>query len=91
MEINGIVIVSAEQLSELINNATQAALKEFSKLNANSQIEEYLNTYEAAALIKVSTRTLIKLVREGKLKSGVTGRKYMFKKSELLKCTFRVK
>jgi excisionase family DNA binding protein len=89
MEINGIVIVDQEQLSELIKKAVQAAFKEFSMVNPNVQVEEYLTRNEAASLLKVSPNTLTKFVRQGKLKAGISGGKYLFKKSELMKFVFK--
>jgi len=89
MEINGIVIADEARLSELINKAVQAAFKDFSMVNPNVQVEEFLTRNEAASLLKVSPNTLTKFVKQGKLKAGVAGGKYLFKKSELLKCTFK--
>ncbi len=89
MEINGIVIVDQDLLSELINKAVHAALREFSMVNSNVQVEEYLTRNEAASLLKVSPNTLTKFVRQGKLKAGIAGGKYLFKKSELMKCAFK--
>ncbi len=89
METNGIVIVDQEQLSELIKKAVQAAFKEFLMVNPNVQVEEFLTRNEAALLLKVSPNTLTKFVRLGKLKAGIAGGKYLFKKSEILKGTFK--
>ena len=46
---------------------------------------------EAAAYCKVCTRTLTDRVKEGKLHNGGTGRKYLFKKSDLDAFAFKTK
>ena len=91
MEINGIVLVDQEQLTELINKAVHSAFREFSMLNPNVEAEEYLTRNEAASLLKVSPNTLTKFIRQGKLKAGIAGGKYLIKKSEIMKATFRKK
>lgn len=46
-------------------------------------MDEVLTTQEAAAYVKLSRQTLIKLVDGGKIKANKAGRQYRFLKSQL--------
>jgi|GEM_PF-2622215 len=49
----------------------------------NPDGNKLLNRTEAAAYCKICTRTLITRVHQGKLKNGGTGKKYLFRISDL--------
>ena len=44
---------------------------------------EVLNTKEATEYLRITRQTIVKLVKEGKIKANRAGRNYRFLKSEL--------
>ncbi len=46
-------------------------------------MQEVLNTQEATQYLRTTRQTIIKLVKEGKIKANKVGRNYRFLKSEL--------
>ena len=47
-------------------------------------VDEVLTPEEAAALLKVSTKTVLRRARAGELPAGKVGRAWRFRRSELL-------
>jgi len=86
MEGPKFTLLTVEQLTEIIEEATQKAIAEGLKRGRElAQAEdEYLTRKEAAELLKVTVSTLDKWRGEGLIDDYFFGRSVRFKKSELL-------
>ncbi len=81
-----IVTVSFEDLQVMMSNVVK---KELESLITHPHLgddfkEELWDRKEAAAFLRISEQTLIKLVLEGRLIAQKSGRKYHFLKSSIL-------
>ena len=85
---NSIILpVSLEKLSEMVRESVRLEyLKrdyEQQKQNRKNTDNEYITRREAAKLLHVSTVTLRKYVRKGKIKAYNFGRRVLFRRSEI--------
>lgn len=81
-----IVTVSLDDLQVMMSNVVK---KELETLITNPHLgddfkDELWDRKEAAAFLRISEQTLIKLVLEGRLIAQKSGRKYHFLKSSIL-------
>ena len=86
-------IVKEDQLRLLLSECIeQGLIDHFKKVpysSSLSQDDELMTKQAAAKFVGVSEPTLIKHVKSGRLTHGYTGRKYIFKKSDLVKYFFK--
>ena len=86
-----LVIIEQERLVELIKNAVDAALKSQATPRQILEEDEIFTRNEAASFLNVTPQTVSRHVRAGKIKAGILGEKYRFKKSDLLNYVFSLK
>ena len=91
VNINSMVFMNAFELREIIREAVEVELKKVPYYSVFNESDKIMTLDEAAAYCNVCTRTLITRVKEGKLANGGTGRKYLFKKSDLDAFAFKTK
>jgi excisionase family DNA binding protein len=78
------------ELSKLLSDVLQPIVASeiqkvlASKNSSTQKNDEYLNRKEAAALLRISTVTLTKLVKEGIIKTKVLGGNYRFSKKQIM-------
>jgi excisionase family DNA binding protein len=72
----------SDVLQPIVANEVQKVLA--SKNSLAQKSDEYLNRREAAALLRISTVTLTKLVKENVIKAKVLGGNYRFSKRQIL-------
>jgi excisionase family DNA binding protein len=72
----------SDVLQPIVANEVQKVLA--SKNSSTQKSDEYLNRKEAAALLRISTVTLTKLVKENIIKAKVLGGNYRFSKRQIL-------
>ncbi len=89
--INSMVFMPVFELREVIREIVVMELEKVPYYSLGNKSDEHLTLEEAAIHCKVCTRTLIARVKEGKLANGGTGRKYLFKKSDLDAFAFKKK
>lgn len=83
------ILVSSQELSEIISKAVEAVIKKSPYYSLSTNADELLSREEAANYLNVSTTTITKYVKEGRLRHGGTNRKYLFRKSDLDKFVFK--
>lgn len=83
------ILISSEELSEIITKAVEAGLKNSAYYSQSIDDSGLLTREEAAAYLNVTPTSISKYVNQGKIEAGGTPRKYLFKKSELDKFIFR--
>ena len=88
---NTMVLISTSELKEIIRETVGDEFKKVPYYSPSNESDEPMTLVEAAIYCKACTRTLIARVKEGKLNNGGTGRKYLFKKSELDVFLFKTK
>jgi len=76
-------------ISECIEQGLIDHFKKVPYSGTLSQDDELLTKQAAAKFLGVSEPTLIKHIKSGRLTHGYTGRKYIFKKSDLVKYFFK--
>ena len=81
----------AFELREVLREIVVEELKKVPYYGLLNESDENMTLEKAAIHCKVCTRTLIARVKEGKLANGGTGRKYLFKKSDLDAFAFKTK
>ncbi len=91
MNDSALILISNQQLFELITQALIGVLKDVPYPSPSQQNEELLTRNEAAEMLNVTPTTLTKYVKQGRLKAGGADRKYLFMKSDLLKFMFNRK
>ena len=91
VNINSMVFMPSLELQEVIREIVAGELRKVPYYSQGSSPDTIMTLQEAAAYCKVCTRTLTDRVKEGKLHNGGTGRKYLFKKSELDAFAFKTK
>ena len=89
--VNSMVFMPAFELREVLREIVVEELKKVPYYGLGNTSDEIKTLEEAAEYCNVCTRTLIARVKEGKLANGGTGRKYLFKKSELDAFAFKTK
>ncbi len=89
--INSMVFMNVFELKEIIRETVEDELKKVPYYGLLNESDENMTLEQAAIHCKVCTRTLITRVKEGKLANGGTGRKYLFKKSDLDAFAFKTK
>jgi len=72
----------SDVLQPIVANEVQKILA--SKNSSAQKNDEYLNRKEAAALLRISTVTLTKLVKENIIKAKALGGNYRFSKRQIL-------
>jgi excisionase family DNA binding protein len=85
------VLMQPHELQELIRVAIAEELQKVPYYSHGSSPDTIMTLDEAAAYCKVCKRTLTDRVKEGELHNGGTGRKYLFKKSDLDAFVFKTK
>ncbi len=91
VNINSMVFMPAFELREVLREIVVEELKKVPYYGLLNESDENMTLEKAAIHCKVCTRTLIARVKEGKLANGGTGRKYLFKKSDLDAFAFKTK
>ena len=91
VNINSMVFMPAFELREVLREIVVEELKKVPYYGLGNTSDEIKTLEEAAEYCDVCTRTLTERVKQGKLKSGGTGRKYLFMKSELDAFIFKTK
>ena len=91
VNINSMVFMPAFELREVLREIVAEELKKVPYYGLLNESDENMTLEQAAIHCKVCTRTLITRVKEGKLANGGTGRKYLFKKSDLDAFAFKTK
>ena len=89
--VNSMVFMPAFELREVLREIVAEELKKVPYYGLLNESDENMTLEKAAIHCKVCTRTLIARVKEGKLANGGTGRKYLFKKSDLDAFAFKTK
>ncbi len=89
--VNSMVFMPAFELREVLREIVAEELKKVPYYGLLNESDENMTLEKAAIHCKVCTRTLITRVKEGKLANGGTGRKYLFKKSDLDAFAFKTK
>jgi len=82
-----LIVLDEQQLQLLIIAAVKVALAE-TPYHSPTEQEVMMNRTEAANFLNITPTTLIKYVKQGKVAHGGTDRKYMFRKSDLVKFMF---
>ena len=90
VNINSMVFLNVFDLKEIIRETVEGELKKVPYYSKCNEPDKIMTLDEAAAYCNVCTRTLIARVKEGKLNNGGTGRKYLFKKSDLDAFAFKI-
>jgi excisionase family DNA binding protein len=81
--------ITPNSFDDWLKKIIEEALKKFQSENnipyhsPNTESAKVVTLKEAAVYCGICTRTLVSRVREGKLKSGGTGRNYRFRISDL--------
>ena len=88
---NSFILIQPHELKEIIRVAIAEELQKVPYYSQGSSPDTIMTLQEASAYCKVCTRTLTDRVKEGKLHNGGTGRKYLFKKSDLDAFAFKTK
>ena len=91
MDFHSMVFMPVSELRKLIREEVEAELKKVAYYSQGNSPDTIMTLEEAAAYCKVCTRTLTDRVKEGELHNGGTGRKYLFKKSDLDAFAFKTK
>ncbi len=89
--VNSMVFMQTLELKEVVREIVAEELKKVPYYGLGNTSDEIKTLEEAAEYCNVCTRTLITRVKEGKLANGGTGRKYLFKKSDLDAFAFKTK
>ena len=89
--ITTMVFLQPHELQELIRAAIAGELQKVPYYSQVSTPDTIMTLEEAASYCKICKRTLTDRVKEGKLTNGGTGRKYLFKKSDLDAYAFKTK
>lgn len=78
-----IIQVTPEQLNQVVQDALKLQFDEFKKSFEPKQPDEIYSPEETSELLKISTVTLWRWTKEGKIKAhGIGGRTY-YKKSDI--------
>ena len=91
VNINSMVFMPSLELQEIIRVAIAEELQKVPYYSQGNSPDTIMTLEEAAAYCKVCTRTLTDRVKEGEQHNGGTGRKYLFKKSDLYAFAFKTK
>jgi len=87
MGTRALIVLDEQQLQQLILDAVKVALTE-SPYHSRTEQDLLLTRNEAANFLNITPTTLTKYVNQGKVVHGGTDRKYMFRKSDLIKFMF---
>jgi len=82
-----LIELDEQRLQQIIIEAVKMALTE-TPYNGHTEQEVMMTRTEAANFLNITPTTLIKYVNQGMVAHGGTDRKYMFRKSDLVKFMF---
>lgn len=86
--MNKLVVITAEELMNLIKDCVREELNAINAANntvqSNQVQDQLLTTAETCCLLKISKPTLIKLKKNGKIPFREIGRRHLFSRNELL-------
>ena len=85
------VFMPVSDLKRLIQEIVDGELQKVTYYSQRNAPDENMTLEEAATYCKVCSRTLVSRVIQGKLTNGGTGRKYLFRKSDLDAFMFKTK
>jgi excisionase family DNA binding protein len=88
---NSFILIQPHELKEMIRASIAEELQKVPYYSLGSSPDTIMTLEEAAAYCKVCKRTITDRVKEGVLHNGGTGRKYLFKKSDLDAFLFKTK
>lgn len=80
---NTIVVIAPSDLRDIIREVLAEEFKKDRYYSPNNDSNKILNLQQAAEYCGICTRTLVSRVKQGKLKSGGTGRNYRFRIGDL--------